>query len=47
MPYLSIQMPQQGPTPQYAQFSQGIDVGVACAGSHAPNGLAKIVRGGA
>jgi hypothetical protein len=45
-PYVSIQVPQLGPAPQFAQFSQGIDVGVACAGSHAPYGYAKIVRGG-
>lgn len=45
-PYLSIQAPQQGPAPQYARFTQGIDVGVACAGSKGNPNLAKIVRPG-
>ena len=45
-PYLSIQVPQQGPAPQYAHFTPGIDVGVACAGSKGKPSVAKIVRPG-
>jgi hypothetical protein len=46
-PYLSIQFPQEGPVPQFVQFTQGIDVGVACTGTKTPYlGWAKIVRPG-
>jgi hypothetical protein len=46
-PYVDVQFPHYGLAPQFAQFTQGIDVGVACAGTET-DGLAwaKIVRPG-
>lgn len=45
-PYFSIKLPKQGPALDFARFTPGIDVGVACAGTGGSVGFAKIVRPG-